>query len=307
MVNESGTVTLTQSYDPYGTVIPSSLSGAGVTSYGFTGEYQGNDLVYLRSRMYAPGMGRFMSRDTWGGDESQPMSYNAWLYVYANPVVYTDATGYIPIMIIACGKLTGGACEHGTPLADYNNMVPLSPFFDWAHANGYAVMPYDYDLYGGTGGGKARYAEGLKYFMMQRQSDEFILVGHSAGADAVIWAAYLYLSEGGDPGKILGVMALDMDFPTEKDQFYTQGEIDSITEKEVNVAFFHSRDYQDISHPLDSIYVDPDCRTGRWINSNEKFFNHTPFGSGITFHKYLAVDQAGFDKYMKPVLDEWSK
>ncbi len=28
---------------------------------------------------------------------------------------------------------------------------------------------------------------------------------------------------------------------------------------------------------------------------------------GTSFHTYLAVDQAGFDKYMKPVLEDWSK
>jgi len=29
--------------------------------------------------------------------------------------------------------------------------------------------------------------------------------------------------------------------------------------------------------------------------------------TGLTHHKYLSVDQAGFDKYMKPVLEDWSK
>ena len=45
--------------------------------------------------MYAPGMGRFMARDSWGGDDNQPMSYNAWLYGYANPVRNVDPSGYM--------------------------------------------------------------------------------------------------------------------------------------------------------------------------------------------------------------------
>jgi hypothetical protein len=39
-----------------------------------------------------------MTRDTWGGDQQQPMSYNAWLYVYANPVNLTDPGGMCPDM-----------------------------------------------------------------------------------------------------------------------------------------------------------------------------------------------------------------
>jgi len=50
--------------------------------------------VYLRSRMYSTSTGRFLSRDTWGGDENHPMSYNAWLYSYSNPTRYTDPTGH---------------------------------------------------------------------------------------------------------------------------------------------------------------------------------------------------------------------
>jgi uncharacterized protein RhaS with RHS repeats len=50
-------------------------------------------MVYLRARYYAPTDGRFLSRDTWEGDANKPMSYNAWLYTYANPVNLTDSSG----------------------------------------------------------------------------------------------------------------------------------------------------------------------------------------------------------------------
>ena len=51
-------------------------------------------MIYLRARFYNPADGRFQSRDTWDGDEKAPMSYNAWLYVYANPVNHTDPSGH---------------------------------------------------------------------------------------------------------------------------------------------------------------------------------------------------------------------
>jgi hypothetical protein len=41
-------------------------------------------------------MGRFLNKDTWKGDENLPMSYNSWLYVYANPVNLIDPTGLNP-------------------------------------------------------------------------------------------------------------------------------------------------------------------------------------------------------------------
>jgi len=41
-----------------------------------------------------PGTGRFISRDTWAGDYTRPMSFNSWLYVYSNPVNLVDPSGY---------------------------------------------------------------------------------------------------------------------------------------------------------------------------------------------------------------------
>ncbi len=93
LVDGNGVVTLTQSYDPYGTEV--NAVGNGLSSYGFTGEMTDpTGLIYLRSRYYTSGTGRFTTKDTWIGDYNKPMSYNAWLYVYANPINLTDPTGY---------------------------------------------------------------------------------------------------------------------------------------------------------------------------------------------------------------------
>ena len=96
LTDAQGQITLAKAYDPYGVV--SMSAGAGQSSYGYTSEYQDsyNDLVYLRARHYAPAMGRFLSRDTWSGDENQPLSFNLWNYAYSNPVNLTDPTGNFP-------------------------------------------------------------------------------------------------------------------------------------------------------------------------------------------------------------------
>jgi RHS repeat-associated protein len=95
LADAAGQVTLARAYRPYGETL--SSNGAGATSYGFTGEATDvTGMVYLRARYYAPGVGRFISRDMWAGDAKMPMSYNGWLYTYGDPVNYTDPSGFMP-------------------------------------------------------------------------------------------------------------------------------------------------------------------------------------------------------------------
>ena len=90
-----GTVTLTQSYAPYGDTI--SSVGSGESAYQFTGEMRdANGLTYLRARYYNSSDGRFISRDTWNGDYNRPLSLNRWNYVEGNPVNLVDPSGHHP-------------------------------------------------------------------------------------------------------------------------------------------------------------------------------------------------------------------
>ncbi len=91
LTNSSGAITYASAYNPYGVV--TQAYGASQTAYGYTGEYTSNDLVYLRSRYYAPGMGRFLTRDEWVGFPTFPISYNKWTYANANPINYVDPSG----------------------------------------------------------------------------------------------------------------------------------------------------------------------------------------------------------------------
>ena len=95
LVDSNGSVQLVKSYEPYGEVLNSA--GDGATDYGFTGEWTDSYIkfVNLRSRMYDPRTGRFTTKDKWRGDYTKPMSLNAWLYVYANPVNKVDPSGFI--------------------------------------------------------------------------------------------------------------------------------------------------------------------------------------------------------------------
>ncbi len=105
-------VTLTRDYTPYGEVL--AQTGEDSSGYGFTGEWADGytGLLNLRARQYSPVLGRFISKDTWQGDYQTPMSYNAWLYGYANPVIFVDPSGRIscrdsdtPDCVLAVSKL----------------------------------------------------------------------------------------------------------------------------------------------------------------------------------------------------------
>jgi RHS repeat-associated protein len=96
LANASGSVTLARSYEPYGSVL--SSAGTGTTSYGFTGEWTDSHikLLYLRARWYSGDTGRFTTRDVWPPDYTRPMTFDAWLYGYANPINLTDPSGQVP-------------------------------------------------------------------------------------------------------------------------------------------------------------------------------------------------------------------
>ena len=80
-------------YEPCGRLL--ARSGPSGTVCGFTGEQHdaATGLVYLRARYYNPALRVFLSVDPWTGSPRRPMSYNKYLYVYANPINLTDPTG----------------------------------------------------------------------------------------------------------------------------------------------------------------------------------------------------------------------
>jgi len=95
LANPSGTVVMDQGYEPFGDVL--TYSGTRTSIFQFSGQQvDGTGLVFLRARYLQPAVGRFLSRDVWEGNPNQPMSYNAWLYVYANPTAWTDHSGHAP-------------------------------------------------------------------------------------------------------------------------------------------------------------------------------------------------------------------
>jgi RHS repeat-associated protein len=111
LTTNTGGVTLGKMYQPYGSVM--SSVGSGASMYGYTGEQtDATNLIFLRARYYASGQGRFISKDSWPPDYSQPHSLNAWNYTMGNPINYVDPSGY-----------------HGNP--PFKNPPPKCPVGRW--------------------------------------------------------------------------------------------------------------------------------------------------------------------------------
>jgi len=134
MTDATGAVTLAKAYDPYGAAVQSV--GSSSTSYGFGGEQaDANGLVYLRARYYSSDTGRFLTRDTWDGDENTPMSFNRWNYTNGNPVNALDPTGNFP-----CDLLPRDSWPQIPECRDY---LPRSPC-----SKTYLQFVGDFDLSG---------------------------------------------------------------------------------------------------------------------------------------------------------------
>ena len=113
LADRAGHLTDTYDYSPYGEL--RKHSGTSDNAFLFTGEQYDPEagLYYLRARYYSPELSRFLSRDTYEGTLTDPLSQNPYLYARGNPVLYVDPSGHENIMslsnnIAVMGILAGG-------------------------------------------------------------------------------------------------------------------------------------------------------------------------------------------------------
>lgn len=94
LTDTSGGTANTFAYDAFGTLIASN--GPPQTAYLFAREQLDFDLgiYYNRARYVDQNSGRFLSRDTFEGNNSDPLSLHKYLYASANPVNLIDPSGH---------------------------------------------------------------------------------------------------------------------------------------------------------------------------------------------------------------------
>jgi len=101
LIRPNGAVRDHYNYDEFGVPGPGaklSEDGRNVNhnTFGYTGEMwdEEDDLLYLRSRHYAPKLGRFLTRDVFPGYITNPLSMHKYAYVENNPVNFIDPLGF---------------------------------------------------------------------------------------------------------------------------------------------------------------------------------------------------------------------
>ena len=122
LTNAVGTVTDRYDYDACGNLL--QKEGETENDFLYTGEqYNANTgLYYLRARYMDPSTGTFISMDSYQGSLYDPVSLHKYLYANANPVKYTDPTGYYSLVDMSVG-MAGTSILAGSVYLMYRNLV----------------------------------------------------------------------------------------------------------------------------------------------------------------------------------------
>ena len=77
-------------------VLKKNIDENDTNAFRYCGEYYDKETatVYLRARNYNPSTGRFISRDSFAGRRSDPLSLNLYTYCRNNPIRYIDPSGH---------------------------------------------------------------------------------------------------------------------------------------------------------------------------------------------------------------------
>ncbi len=91
-------VTDTYDYSAFGEAV--AQTGTTINFYRYTAQQYDSisNLYYLRARYYAPGLGRFLSRDTWSLNMQNPVEWNRYVYTANNPINLRDPGGNIALL-----------------------------------------------------------------------------------------------------------------------------------------------------------------------------------------------------------------
>ena len=97
LTNADGEVTKKYTYDAFG--VEKNIDDSDTNAFRYCGEYYDKETatVYLRARYYNPTTGRFISRDSFAGRRSDPLSLNLYTYCRNNPIRFIDPSGHITV------------------------------------------------------------------------------------------------------------------------------------------------------------------------------------------------------------------
>ena len=93
LIGESGNIMASYRYDAFGNIIEHIGIDSNITYAGYQYDKE-TDLYYLNARYYDSKIVRFMTEDTYTGEEDDPLSLNLYTYCHNEPVMYDDPTGH---------------------------------------------------------------------------------------------------------------------------------------------------------------------------------------------------------------------
>ncbi len=96
LTNADGEIVKFYTYDAFG--VEKNISDSDSNPFRYCGEYFDAETgtIYLRARYYNPTTGKFISRDSFAGRRSDPLSLNLYTYCVNNPIIFIDPSGHIP-------------------------------------------------------------------------------------------------------------------------------------------------------------------------------------------------------------------
>ena len=94
MVDASGNIVNHYRYDEWGNILDQTETVPNEFKYAGQSYDPESGLYYLRARYYDPRTGRFISKDSYEGKITNPLSLNLYTYCYNDPLGYVDPTGH---------------------------------------------------------------------------------------------------------------------------------------------------------------------------------------------------------------------
>ena len=95
LTDSTGEITKSYTYDAFG--VEKNIDDTDTNAFRYCGEYYDSEsgTIYLRARYYDPSTGRFISRDSYAGKNSDPLSLNLYTYCHNNPIYFTIKQGIL--------------------------------------------------------------------------------------------------------------------------------------------------------------------------------------------------------------------
>ncbi len=96
LLTADGKIVASYYYDAFGTALEKNENKGINNPYRYAGYVYDNatSLYYLNARYYDSKIARFMSEDTYAGEDNDPLSLNLYTYCYNNPIIYFDPSGH---------------------------------------------------------------------------------------------------------------------------------------------------------------------------------------------------------------------